>query len=97
MIVWSLPVENAHLEQVIQDIVGHLLPIHHQEISMCSDHVRPEDVVIVKVEEAVLLPPFLNNKHVLSILPSKANTIGASVKDLEGNQYLANNGRVTIP
>jgi len=82
-IIWSLPVEDAHLQQVVQDIIGHLLPIHHQEISLCPDHVCPEDVVVVKVEEAVLLPPFLNNKRVLSILPSETNTVGTSIKDLE--------------
>jgi len=96
-IVWSLPVENVHLEQVIQDAIGHLLLIHHQEVSVRPDHVCSKDVVVVKVEEAVLLPPFLNNKCVLSILPSKVNTIGASVEDLKENQYLVNNNRVTIP
>jgi len=64
---------------------------------MCPDHVRPKYIIVVKVEEAISLPPFLDKELLLPFLSWKANTKDTSVEDLKGNQCLVNNDRVTIP
>jgi len=82
-IVRSLPIKDTHLEQIVEDIVCHLLLVQHQKIVMGPDHIRPEDVVIVKVKETVSLPPFLNHKLINTFLSPEVNTVGALAKDLE--------------
>jgi len=64
---------------------------------MRSDHIGPEDVIVMELKETIPSPPLLDHKLVVTFFSWKSNTIGASVEDLKGNQYLANNGRVTIP
>ena len=49
---------------------------------MRSDHVRPENVIVVKVEEAILLPPFLNHKLINVLFSPKSNPVGATAEDL---------------
>ena len=50
---------------------------------MRSDHVRPENVIIVKIdEEAILLPPFLNHKLISVLFSPELNPVGAATEDL---------------
>jgi len=81
-IVGSLPVEDPHLQQVVKDVVCHLLSVQHQQILMRSDHVCPKNIIIVKVEEVILLPPFLNHKLISVLFPPESNPIGATTEDL---------------
>jgi len=81
-IIGTLPVKDAHLQQVEEDIVGHLVPVHHQEVSVCSDHVHPEYIIMVKVKEVVLLPPFLDEKLLLLFFSWEMNAVGTPVEDL---------------
>jgi len=81
-IVRSLPVEDPHLQQIVEDVIRHLLSVHHQQILVRSDHIRPEDVVIVKVEEAILLPPFLDHKLINALFSPESDPIGATTEDL---------------
>jgi len=50
---------------------------------MSLDHIHPEDIVVVKVKEAVLLSPFLNHKLINVFLSPETNTVGTLAKDLE--------------
>jgi len=95
-IVGSLPIEDPHLHQVEQHIVGHHLPIQGQEILMGADHVGPKEIIVMKIQEAIAPPPLLDHELVVSFLSRKASPVGASVKDLEGNQSLVSNDRTSM-
>ena len=95
-IVWRVPIEDSHLQEIVQDVIGHHLLIQHQKILMCPDHIGPEDIVVVKIKEMVLSPPLLNHELVVSLFSWKSNSIGASVEDLKRNQNLVNNNRILI-
>ena len=79
---WRLPVQDPHLQKIKQNLIVHDISVEHQEILVRSDHVRPKEIIVVKVEEAVSPPPFLNHKLISILFPSKANSIGATPEDL---------------
>ena len=81
-IVRSLPVNDPHLQKVIQDFVGHHVVIQHQQILVGSDHVHPKEIIMVKVEEVISPPPFLDHKLISVLLSSETNPVGASTEDL---------------
>ena len=63
---------------------------------MRSDHVGPQDIIVMELKETILSPPLLNHKLIVPLFSRESNTIGASVEDLEENQNLVNNDRISI-
>jgi len=81
-IVRSLPVEDPHLQQIVEDVIRHFLTVQHQQILLSSDHVRPENIVVVKIEEAILLPPFFDHKLISALFSPESDPIGTTTEDL---------------
>jgi len=56
---------------------------------MRSNHVGPEDIIVVEIKETVLSPPLLDHELVMSFFPWKPNAVGTSVEDLREVRILS--------
>jgi len=88
-VVWRAPVQDPHLQEIVQDVVRHHLSIQRQKILMRSDHVGPQDVIMMKLKETVPSPPLLDHELVVTFFSRESNTIGASVEDLREVRILS--------
>ena len=80
--VWYFPIQGPHLQEVVQYFVVQRVPIQHQQILVRTDHVHPQDIIMMKIEEAIPPPPLFDHELVLSLLSWEANTVGATIEDL---------------
>ena len=93
-VIWSLPVEDPHLEKVEQHVIGHYPSIHHKKILVHSNHVGPKEIIMMQIEEAIPLPSFLDHKRIRSLFTGGPNTERTSVENLRVLSYVAFIGNI---
>ena len=79
-IVGSLPIEDPYAQQRQQGGIVNLRPIDNPEPFSPSDHMGPQSIVKVQVQEDVVPPPMVGS-HL--VLPCLANPIEGILGDLE--------------
>ena len=67
-IVGSLPIEDPHAQQRQQGSVVNLRPINHPEPFSPSDHMGPQPIIKIQVQEDVVPPTMVCSRLVLPIL-----------------------------
>ena len=67
-IVGSLPVEDPHVQQRQQQSIVNLRLVDHTEPFGPSDHMGPQPIIEVKVQEDVIPPAMVGSCLVLSLL-----------------------------
>ena len=79
MIVRSLPIEDPHAQQRQQGSVVYFCPINLSEPFGPSDHVSPQLIIKVQVQEDVVPPAMVSSRL---IFPHLANPVEGILGDL---------------
>ena len=78
-IVRSLPIEDPHAQQQQQQSILNLCSIDHTEPFSPSDHMGPQPIVKVQVQEDVIPPSMVCSRLILPVL---ANPMEGILGDL---------------
>ena len=68
MIVGSLPIKDPHAQQRQQRSIVDLCPIDHTKPFSPTDHMGPQPIIKVKVQEDVIPPTMVCSRLILSLL-----------------------------
>ena len=74
-IIWSLPVEDPHVQQWQQRQIVDLRPVDYTKLFGPADHMGPQPIIKEQVQEDVIPPPMVCSHLVLPLLADSVECI----------------------